>query len=143
MKPTEQIAKEVIKGINEDRSELYRFIDFVKTYGIALKIAFRCDRGAAWELLRIFLREFEKIGMYIRKYDERVDDISRKIKDSTSIDDSLNKRLENITEEATKLKDELEKYHVEMIKSRRQRQQDTKNNKSIDSKSCQKGNLSY
>ncbi len=140
MKPTEQIAKEVIKAINKDRSELYRFIDFIKTHAIALKIAFRCDREAAWELLRIFLREFEKIGMYMRKYDERVDDIARKIKDCKSVD-SINKRLEDIIEEAKKLKDGLEKDHVEMIKSRRKSKQDALNNKSVDSRSHQSGNL--
>jgi predicted ribosome quality control (RQC) complex YloA/Tae2 family protein len=118
LKTTEQIAREIIKGINEDREELNRFIDFVKTHVLALKIAFRCDRGTAWELLSIFLREFEKIGMYRRKYDERVDDVAKKIKAHSS-SAPLNKRLKNIMEEAKKLKEELEEYHREMAKKRR------------------------
>ena len=123
MKTTEQIAKEVIKGINEDKSELYRFIDFVKTHTLALKIAFRCDREIAWELLRIFLREFEKIGMYMRKYDEKVDDVAQKMKARSGIA-PLHQRLENIMEESEKLKKELEEYHVEMIRRRRKSKQD-------------------
>ncbi|MDH5202328.1 MAG: hypothetical protein OEZ31_00045 [Nitrospirota bacterium] len=123
MKTTEQIAKEVIKGINEDKEELNRFIDFVKIHVLALKIAFRCDRGTAWELLSIFLREFEKIGMYRRKYDERIDEVARGIK-ARSSGDSLNKRLRNIIEEAKKLKEELEEYHREMAKKRRKNNQD-------------------
>jgi hypothetical protein len=104
LKTTEQIAREIIKGINEDKEELNRFIDFVKTHILALKIAFRCDRGTAWELLSVFLREFEKIGMYRRKYDERVDDVAKKIKAHSS-SAPLNKRLKNIMEEARKLKE--------------------------------------
>lgn len=123
MKTTEQIAREIIKGINEDREELNRFIDFVKTHVLALKIAFRCDRGTAWELLSIFLREFEKIGMYRRKYDERVDDVAKKIKAHSS-SAPLNKRLKNIMEEAKKLKEELEEYHRETLKKRRKNKQD-------------------
>jgi len=118
LKTTEQIAREIIKGINEDKEELNRFIDFVKTHILALKIAFRCDRGTAWELLSVFLREFEKIGMYRRKYDERVDDVAKKIKAHSS-SAPLNKRLKNIMEEARKLKEELEEYHGEMAKKRR------------------------
>jgi len=118
LKTTEQIAREIIKGIDEDREELNRFIDFVKTHVLALKIAFRCDRGTAWELLSIFLREFEKIGMYRRKYDERADDVAKKIKAHSS-SAPLNKRLKNIMEEAKKLKEELEEYHREMAKKRR------------------------
>jgi hypothetical protein len=102
LKTTEQIAREIIKGINEDKEELNRFIDFVKTHVIALKIAFRCDRGTAWELLSIFLREFEKIGMYRRKYDEMIDDVAQRIK-ARSSRESRNKRMENIMEEAKKL----------------------------------------
>ena len=123
MKTTEQIAREIIKGINEDREELNRFIDFVKTHVLALKIAFRCDRGTAWELLSIFLREFEKIGMYRRKYDERVDEVARGIK-ARSSSAPLNKRLKNIMEEAKKLKEELEEYHGETLKKRRKNKQD-------------------
>jgi len=123
LKTTEQIAREIIKGINEDREELNRFIDFVKTHVLALKIAFRCDRGTAWELLSIFLREFEKIGMYRRKYDERVDDVAKKIKAHSS-SAPLNKRLKNIMEEAKKLKEELEEYHRETLKKRRKNKQD-------------------
>lgn len=123
MKTTEQIAREIIKGINEDREELNRFIDFVKTHVLALKIAFRCDRGTAWELLSIFLREFEKIGMYRRKYDERVDEVARGIK-ARSSSAPLNKRLKNIMEEAKKLKEELEEYHRETLKKRRKNKQD-------------------
>jgi len=123
LKTTEQIAREIIKGINEDREELNRFIDFVKTHVLALKIAFRCDRGTAWELLSIFLREFEKIGMYRRKYDERVDEVARGIK-ARSSSAPLNKRLKNIMEEAKKLKEELEEYHGETLKKRRKNKQD-------------------
>jgi hypothetical protein len=123
LKTTEQIAREIIKGINEDKEELNRFIDFVKTHVIALKIAFRCDRGTAWELLSIFLREFEKIGMYRRKYDEMVDEVAQKIK-ARSSSAPLNKRVENIIKEAKKLKEEIEEYHKEMIKKRRKNKQD-------------------
>ena len=120
MKSTEQLAKEIIKNINEDNSELYRFIDFIKIYGLAIKIAYRCDRGVAWELLGKLLREFEKIGMYMKKYDEKVDDIAKRIKICSS--DSLNKGLENIIEEANKLREELEEYHREVNKRRRKNQ---------------------
>jgi len=117
LKSTEQLVKEIIKNINENNSELCRFIDFIKIYGLAIKIAFRCDRGVAWELLGKLLREFEKIGMYRKKYDEKVDDIAKRIK--TCSCDSLNKRLENIIEEANKLREELEEYHIEVNKRRR------------------------
>ena len=120
MKSTEQLAKEIIKNINEDNSELCRFIDFIKIYGLAIKIAYRCDRGVAWELLGKLLREFEKIGMYMKKYDEKVDDIAKRIKICSS--DSLNKGLENIIEEANKLREELEEYHREVNKRRRKNQ---------------------
>ena len=120
MKNTEQLAKEIIKNINENNSELCRFIDFIKIYGLAIKIAFRCDRGVAWELLGELLREFEKIGMYMKKYDEKVDDIAKRIKTCSS--DSLNKRLENIIEEANKLREELEAYHIEVNKRRKKNQ---------------------
>lgn len=120
MKPTKQIAQEVVKGTNKDITDLYKFVDFIKTNSIALKIAFRCDRQVAWELLRTFLREFEKIGMYMRRYDERVDEIAQRIKNGSSID-PLNKRLENILEEAEKLKGELEQYHLERARRRRKR----------------------
>ena len=127
MKSTEVIAKEVINSVNGDRLEFYRFINFVKIHTLALKIAFRCDREVAWELLSIVLREFEKIGMYMRKYDERVDDIARNLKCNDSIV-PLNIRLGTIIEEATKLKDDLEKYHIEMFRNRRKSKQDVNRN---------------
>jgi hypothetical protein len=120
LKSTEQLAKEIIKNINEDNSELCRFIDFIKIYGLAIKIAFRCDRGVAWELLGKLLREFEKIGMYRKKYDEKIDDIAKRIKTRSS--GSLNRGLENIIEEANKLREELEKYHIEVNRERRKNQ---------------------
>ena|GEM_PF-2470835 len=115
MQTTEETAKEIIESISEDTSELHRFIDFVKIYAIALKIAFRCDRAASWELLGVFLKELEKIGMYRRKYDKRLDEVALKIKTSSG-GEPLNKRLEIIMAEASKLKEELEKYHTELAK---------------------------
>jgi hypothetical protein len=92
LRSTEQIAKNVIEAISKGQSELYEFIDFSKVYGIALKIAFRCDRQAAWELLGVYIRELEKIALWRRKYNERIDEVSTKIKDSSSIE-PLNKTI--------------------------------------------------
>jgi hypothetical protein len=112
LKATGKISAEVIKRISRDSEELVRFIDFVKVYAIAIKIAFRCDRAVAWQLLGILLRRFEKIGMYRRKYDERVDEIAEKIR-GRSHAGTVESRLKDILEEAEKLKDEFEKdYHI-------------------------------
>lgn len=107
MKSTEEIAKGVVESIGKSPSELNRFIDFTKTYTIALKIAFRSDRQAAWELLGIYFRELEKIAMWRRKYNQRIDKVSERIKESSSVV-PLNKRLKIILEEARKLKKEFE-----------------------------------
>jgi uncharacterized coiled-coil DUF342 family protein len=56
----------------------------------------------------------------MKKYDEKVDDIAKRIKTCSS--DSLNKGLENIIEEANKLREELEEYHREVNKRRRKNQ---------------------
>lgn len=122
MKPTELIARDVING---DTSEICRFINSVKIRSLALKIAFRCDREVAWQLLGSFLREFERIAMYLRKYDERVDDIAQNLKANTG-DLSLNVRMTTIMEESARLKDELEKYHREIFKKKRRRCQKDK-----------------
>jgi hypothetical protein len=116
LKKTEHIGKEVIKSISEDCSELYHFIDFVKIYAIALKIAFRSDRAAAWGLLGIFLREFEKIGMYRRSYDQKIDEVAEMLKDCCEGD--VESRMNNIVEEARKLKDKFEELHAETVKRR-------------------------
>lgn len=114
LKSTEEIAKSVVESIGKSPSELNRFIDFTKLYAIALKIAFRCDRQAAWELLGIYFRELEKIAMWKRKYNEKIDKISTRIKESSSIV-PLNKRLKIILEEARKLKEEFEEDYSSAI----------------------------
>jgi hypothetical protein len=112
LKATEKISAEVTHRISKDSEELIRFIDFVKVYALAIKIAFRCDRAVAWQLLGILLRRFEKIGMYRRKYDERVDEVAAKIR-GRSHTGTIESRLEDILEEAVKLKDEFEEeYHT-------------------------------
>lgn len=118
LKSTEQIAKNVIEAISKSPTELYEFIDFSKVYGIALKIAFRCDRQAAWELLGVYLRELEKIALWRRKYNERIDEVSTKIKDSSSIE-PLNQRLKIILDEARKLKDEFEEDYRTIVEKRK------------------------
>lgn len=107
LKSTEEIAKGVVESIGKSPSELNRFIDFTKTYAIALKIAFRSDRQAAWELLGIYFRELEKIAMWRRKYNHQIDKIAERLKESSNIV-PLNKRLKIILEEARKLKEEFE-----------------------------------
>ncbi|MGB9716548.1 MAG: hypothetical protein ACPL1G_09110 [Thermodesulfovibrionales bacterium] len=107
MKSTEEIAKSVIESVSKSPSELNRFIDFTKIYAIALKIAFRSDRQAAWELLGIYFRELEKIAMWKRKYNQQIDKVSEKIKENSSII-PLNKRLKIILEEARRLKEDFE-----------------------------------
>jgi hypothetical protein len=107
LKSTEEIAKGVVDSIGKSPSELNRFIDFTKTYAIALKIAFRSDRQAAWELLGIYFRELEKIAMWKQKYNQKIDKVSERIKESSTIV-PLNKRLKIILEEARKLKKEFE-----------------------------------
>jgi len=107
LKSTEEIAKDVVESMGKSPSELNRFIDFTKVYAIALKIAFRSDRQAAWELLGIYFRELEKIAMWRRKYDQQIDKISTRLKESSNIV-PLNKRLKIILEEARKLKEEFE-----------------------------------
>lgn len=118
VKSTEHIAQSVIEAIRKGPSDLYEFIDFSKVYVISLKIAFRCDRQAAWELLGVYFRELEKIGMWRRKYNERIDDVSRKIKESSSIE-PLNKRLKIILDEARKLKDEFEEDYRSIVERRK------------------------
>ena len=118
MRSTQQIAKSVIEAINKGSSELYEFIDFSKLYGIALKIAFRCDRQAAWELVGVYLRELEKIAMWRRKYNERIDEISMRIKESSGTE-LLSERLKIILDEARKLQNEFEEdYRITMEKRR-------------------------
>jgi len=90
-------------------------------YVIALKIAFRCDRQAAWELLGIYIRELEKIALWRRKYDERIDEVSTNIKERLSTE-PLSERLKHITEEAQKLKEEFEEDYRKMIERRKARQ---------------------
>jgi hypothetical protein len=112
LKATEKISAEIVRSISEDTEDLCNFIDFVKVHAIAVKIAFRCDRAAAWHLLGTLLREFEKIGMYRRKYDDRVDEIATKIKD-TSASSTVESRLKAILEEARNLKNEFEKQYAQ------------------------------
>jgi hypothetical protein len=118
LKSTEQIAQSIIEAISKGPKELYEYIDFSKIYGIALKIAFRCDRQAAWELLGVYLRELEKIAMYRRKYNERIDDVSTKIKESSSME-PLRERLKIIIEEARKLKEEFEEDYKSTLEKRK------------------------
>ncbi len=114
MKSTEQIAKSIIESINRGPAEISEFIDFSKVYGIALKIAFRCDRQSAWELLGVYLRELEKIAMWRRKNNELIDEVSTKIKENLSME-PLNIRLKIILDEARKLKEEIEEdYRIKM-----------------------------
>ncbi|HYA12276.1 MAG TPA: hypothetical protein VEF37_04795 [Thermodesulfovibrionales bacterium] len=120
MRSTQQISKSIIEAISKGPSELYEFIDFSKVYVIALKIAFRCDRQAAWELLGVYLRELEKIAMWRRKYNERIDEVSMRIKESSSTE-LLSKRLKIILDEARKLKDEFEEDYRTTIEKRRER----------------------
>jgi len=120
LRSTEQIAKNVIEAISKSRSELYGFINFSKVYGIALKIAFRCDRQAAWELLGVYLRELEKIALWRRKYNERIDEVSRKIKESSSME-PLNERMKIILDEARKLNEEFEEDYRSMLEKRKER----------------------
>ncbi|NWF52563.1 MAG: hypothetical protein HXY47_05705 [Nitrospirae bacterium] len=110
MKSTEEIAKSIIESVSKSPLELNRFIDFTKIYAIALKIAFRSDRQAAWELLGIYFRELEKIAMWKRKYNHEIDKVSEKIKENSSIV-PLNKRLKIILEEARKLKEDFEEEY--------------------------------
>lgn len=107
LKSTEEISKDVVESIGKSPSELNRFIDFTKVYAIALKIAFRSDRQAAWELIGIYFRELEKIAMWRRKYNHQIDKIAERLKESSNIV-PLNKRLKIILEEARKLKEEFE-----------------------------------
>ncbi len=107
LKSTEEIAKDVVESMGKSPSELNRFIDFTKVYAIALKIAFRSDRQAAWELIGIYFRELEKIAMWRRKYNHQIDKIAERLKESSNIV-PLNKRLKIILEEARKLKEEFE-----------------------------------
>jgi len=120
LRSTEQIAENVIKAVSKSRSELYEFIDFSKVYGIALKIAFRCDRQAAWELLGIYLRELEKIALWRRKYNERVDEVSRMVKESSSME-PLDERLKIILDKAQQLKEEFEEDYRRILENRNKR----------------------
>lgn len=117
MRSTEQIAKNVIEAISKGKSELYEFIEFSKIYVIALKIAFRCDRQAAWELLGIYLRQLEKIALWRRRYNERIDEVAKKIKETSSME-PLNERLKIILNEASRLKEELEEDYRKMLEKR-------------------------
>jgi hypothetical protein len=120
LRSTQQIAKSIIEAINKGPSELYDFIDFSKVYVIALKIAFRCDRQAAWELLGVYLRELEKIAIWRRKYNERIDEVSMGIKESSSTE-LLSKRLKIILGEARKLNEEFEEDYRSMLEKRKER----------------------
>ncbi|OGW54981.1 MAG: hypothetical protein A2Y81_12665 [Nitrospirae bacterium RBG_13_43_8] len=120
MRSTEQIAKNVIEAISKGKSELYEFIEFSKVYVIALKIAFRCDRQAAWELLGIYLRQLEKIALWRRRYNERLDEVSKRIKETSSTE-PLNERLKIILDEASKLKEELEEDYRRMLEKRNEK----------------------
>ncbi len=114
LKSTEEIAKDVVESMGKSPSELNRFIDFTKVYAIALKIAFRSDRQAAWELIGIYFRELEKIAMWRRKYNHQIDKIAERLKESSNIV-PLNKRLKIILEEARKLKEEFEEDYMSSV----------------------------
>lgn len=120
MQPTEEIAQEIIESIGRDTSELRRFIDFVKVYGIAIKLAFRCDRAASWELLGTFLGELEKIAVYRRKFDKTLDTAAKKLR-AAGDQGPLQERVDRIMDEALRLKEELETYHIEQVRKRMKR----------------------
>lgn len=120
MQPTEEIAQEIVDSIRKDTSELRRFIDFVKVYGIGIKLAFRCDRAASWELLGTFLGELEKIAVYRRKFDKTIDAAAKKLR-AAGDQGPLQARVDRIMDEAVRLKDELEAYHIEQVRKRRRR----------------------
>ncbi|MGQ9570784.1 MAG: hypothetical protein ACUVUQ_08090 [Thermodesulfovibrionales bacterium] len=114
MKCNEEIARSVIESVSKTPLELNRFIDFTKIYAIALKIAFRSDRQAAWELLGIYFRELEKIVIWKRKYNQEIDKVSERIKENSGFV-PLNKRLKIILEEARKLKEDFGKDYRSTI----------------------------
>ena len=120
MQPTEEIAQEIVDSIAKDTVELRRFIDFVKIYGIAIKLAFRCDRAASWDLLGTFLAELEKIAVYRRKFDKTIDAAAKKLR-AAGDQGPLPERVGRIMEEAQRLKEELENYHIEQVRKRKQR----------------------
>ncbi len=114
-------ADEILKEISEnevDYLELYHFIDFVKRNVLAIKIAFRCDRVATWEILGGFLKQLETIGGFSHKYNKMTDAIACDLKGKGKSNHliGLDERIENILKTADKLKEEIERDYKKRLK---------------------------
>jgi len=114
-------ADEILLEISEhevDYLELYHFIDFVKTNVLAIKIAFRCDRLATWEILGGFLKQLETIGGFSQKYNKMTDAIACDLKgeEKSNHSNGLEARIENILKTAESLKEEIERDYKKRMK---------------------------
>ena len=114
-------ADEILQEISEhevDYLELYHFIDFVKKNVLAIKIAFRCDRVATWEILGGFLKQLETIGGFSQRYNKMTDAVACDLKGEGKLNHStgLDERIENILKTADNLKEEIERDYKKRLR---------------------------
>jgi len=113
-------ADEILQELSEnkvDYLELYHFIDFVKRNVLAIKIAFRCDRVATWEILGGFLKQLETIGGFSQKYNKMTDAVACDLKGEGKLNHSIgfDERIENILKTADSLKEEIERDYKKRL----------------------------
>jgi hypothetical protein len=119
LSPSEEIIKGISTTINLEELELYQFIDHVKQYVAAIKIAYRfpTDRRPFYELLGVFLEMFENIGGFnAKKYNRKIDEYVRTNHDRIIGSDALKVKIEKILEMALEFTETVEKEHAQRKK---------------------------
>ncbi len=89
--------------------ELYCFIEFIKEHLLAIRVAFRCDRAVAWELLRRLMKELDFITEFGKRCSKRLEILSCRLKDSDDIPiEDIETRTDKILEVARNFKESIE-----------------------------------
>ncbi|KJU84654.1 hypothetical protein MBAV_003157 [Candidatus Magnetobacterium bavaricum] len=94
---------------------MYRFIDFVKENIIAIRIAFRCDRAVAWELLGRLFVELDTITELGKRCKKKIEVLGENLKcqNKLSHDKDLDDRIEEILDIARHFKVDIETGYME------------------------------
>ncbi|MBF0467096.1 MAG: hypothetical protein HQK88_16890 [Nitrospirae bacterium] len=116
-------SEEIIKGISNtvklEELELYQFIDHVKQYVAAIKIAYRfpSDKRPFNELIGRFLEMFENIGGFnAKKYNKKIDEFVCTNHDKIISSDTLNIKIEKMLEMALEFTETVENEHAKRKK---------------------------
>ncbi|MBF0336421.1 MAG: hypothetical protein HQL05_01180 [Nitrospirae bacterium] len=107
-----------IKPETLEELTLYKFIEFVKENIIAIRIAFRCDRGVAWELLGRFFAEMDAVTELGKRCKKKLEALgeSLKCRNSSEHDKDLDDRIEEILDIARQFKVDIETIYLERKK---------------------------